>query len=292
MKHLLLALCAFACACATPPQPAATPITIGETLSLRSSVLNETREINVWLPPGYRESEDRYNVLYVLDGGLDQDFQHIAGLGQLGALSWTYETLIVVGVRSNVRRHELTPAIVREPRLAAELPEAGGAADFRAFLQREVIPFVETHYRTGPRRTLIGESLGGLFVVDTLLRQPELFHDYIAISPSLWWDNKALGHDAATLLVRQTTTDRRLYLTIGDEGGAMQTGVDLLRAALEQAPEGAVQWRYVDRSATERHDTIYHGAALDALRWLYALAPADYGQTPWYYLNESERPTR
>lgn len=291
---ILFAVSLAACAAAQTPAPEAAPqeesrvIGAGRSYEVRSDIMGDVRQINVWLPPGI-EPHERLNVLYVLDGGLDQDFPHIAGLGQLGALSWTYERLIIVGVRSNVRRHELTPTITREPRLLQELPEAGGAAQFRSYLERELIPWVEARFPVGPRRALMGESLAGLFVVDTFLTQPALFHDYIAVSPSLWWDNRAPSHRAAAALAARAPSDTRLYLTIANEGGATQSGMDMLVAALRAAPQGAVRWRFVDRSASETHATIYHGAALDALRWLYGQPEPDYGPTPWYYLDEEDR---
>jgi uncharacterized protein len=286
-------LCALAAACASPtqaPAPSASrPIVQGESHSLASEILSGPREINVWTPPGYAQTDDRYNVLYVLDGGLEQDFPHIAGLGQLGALSWTYESLIVVGVKTENRRAELT-APPADARHRQEFPEAGHASDFRAFLEREVIPFIESRYRVGPRRALMGESLAGLFVVDTLLNQPALFDDYVAVSPSLWWDEQALSRDAARLLHADGRAGgRRFYLTIADEGGATQSGMDALLAALRATPDQTVSWTYVDRSASETHATIYHGAALDALRWLYARPALDYGPTPWFYLNPADR---
>lgn len=293
LRNWVIVLCALVCACASVGEPQAqepAPIILGQTYQLHSSVLNETREINVWTPPDYTESTDRYTVVYLIDGGVDQDFPHIAGLGQLGALSWTYQKLIIVGVRTNARRHELTPPIVREPRLAVELPEAGGAPQFRDYLERDVIPFIESHYRAGPRRAILGESLAGLFVVDAFIEQPLLFQDYIAVSPSLWWDNKALALSSAARLAGRPASDARLYLTIANEGAATQTGMDALVAALRTAPANSVTWRYVDRSASETHATILHGAALDAFRWLYGMPEGNYGPTPWYYLNEADRP--
>jgi predicted alpha/beta superfamily hydrolase len=113
MKSWLLGLCALVCACATTNDAPAgsAPITIGTSYTLQSPTLGDDRQINVWTPADYGSAENadrRYNVLYVLDGALDQDFQHIAGLGQLGALSWTYEPLIVVGIQTKDRRAELT----------------------------------------------------------------------------------------------------------------------------------------------------------------------------------------
>ena len=259
------------------------PITLGVQHTLQSRVLGETREVNVWLPPDYAENaERRYNVLYVVDGGLDQDFVHIAGLGQLGALSWTYEALIVVGVRTNARQHELTPP-VRDPRYVQEFPTAGGAAEFRRHLETEVIPLIEARYRAGERRALMGESLAGLFIMDTLLAHPTLFDDYIAVSPSLWWDDRALARNAAALTGAHDYQGRRLFLAIADEGGTMQDGVDRVRAALSRT---ALEMRYSDRSATETHSTIYHNAALDALRWLYPMPPYG-GETPWYMIESA-----
>ena len=222
-----------------------------------------------------------------LDGALDQDFEHIAGLGQLGALSWTYEPLIIVGVQTKDRRAELTRR-PQDARYAAEFPQAGGARRFQDFIATELIPFIDARYRTGEGRALMGESLAGLFVVDTFLHRPELFRDYIAISPSLWWDDQHFARDGGHDLEGCAASNRRLYLAIANEGGATQAGMNRFLGLLEAAPQGSVTWRYSDRSATETHATIY--PALDALRWLYAMPEQNYGPTPWYYLENGSPP--
>lgn len=279
MKPLFLALALLAAACATSA-PAETPIQLGVSHTLQSQVLNEAREINVWLPPGYEGTTDRYQVLYLIDGGIEQDFPHIAGLGQLGAVSYTYAPLIIVGVKTGTRIAELTPPPA-DQRYRTAFPNAGGAARFRDYLRSEVIPFIEARYRTQENRAIIGESLAGLFVVDTFLNEPTLFNDYVAVSPSLWWDDRALARASAPLLRQHPNSSRRLYLSIADEGGTMRDGVDTLRRAAEAAPS-RVTIRFDDRSDGETHATTFHPAALDALRWLYAAPPYDYGPTPWY----------
>ncbi|MFN4186284.1 MAG: alpha/beta hydrolase-fold protein, partial [Hyphomonas sp.] len=75
--------------------PAETPIVIGRSYALPSAIMGATREINVWLPPGYADSGKTYPVLYVLDGGQDQDFHHISGLAQLGTVAGTTRDVIV-----------------------------------------------------------------------------------------------------------------------------------------------------------------------------------------------------
>jgi predicted alpha/beta superfamily hydrolase len=297
MRALLVSFPLFAAACAsTPDAPASspasaaagTPIIFGVTHVFHSQTLGDERQINVWAPPDDPKNPARCTVLYLIDGGLDQDFLHIAGLGQLALLSGTYGPLIVVGVQTKARRHELTPP-AHDPRFVAAFPEGGGAADFRKYLANEVIPWVESRFRTGPRRALIGESLAGLFVVDTLLREPELFDDYVAISPSLWWDDRALTCQAPDLLKRSDMQKRRLALAVGDEGGTMQKGVDELLLALRERPD-RFDVHYFDRGATETHATIYHAAALDALRWLYAVPPPDQGPTPWFMIEGASPP--
>lgn len=287
MKPLVLALALLAAACASAA-PTAAPIQLGVSHTLQSNVLDEAREINVWLPPGYSEGGDRYTVLYLIDGGVEQDFPHIAGLGQLGAVSYTYAPLIIVGVKTGTRIAELTPPPA-DQRFRAAFPNAGGSARFREFLHTEVIPFIDARYRTTESRAVIGESLAGLFVVDTFLNEPGLFSDYVAVSPSLWWDDRALARSSALLLRQQPGSSRRLYLSIADEGGTMRDGVDLFRAAVEAAPTRATL-RFSDPSTGETHATTFHPAALDALRWLYATPPYDYGPTPRWMIEGGTPP--
>ncbi|WP_341198052.1 alpha/beta hydrolase [Hyphomonas chukchiensis] len=289
-----LLLVALLGACATPPKTDTsaldgTPIIIGTQHVIHSGIYGADRIINVQVPPSYGDTSQPPNVLYVLDGGLEQDFQHIAGLGQLASLSWTIEPMLIVGIETVDRQNELTPPPANAG-YAAEFPTAGEAARFRAFLQTEVMPFIAAHYQTGGRTAVMGESLAGLFVVDTFLNAPDMFDDYVSISPSLWWDDRAVALSAPERLAANASTGHRLYLTMGDEGDAMQTGLDELMAALGAVPTDTLGWTYVDRRASATHATIYHAAALDALRWLYATPPYDYGPAPWYMTEDGVPP--
>ncbi|WP_368067547.1 alpha/beta hydrolase-fold protein [Hyphomonas sp.] len=101
--------------------------------------------MNVWVQPGITEGRAPGAVVCLPGGGLDQDFRHIAALGELCALSWTCETTLIVGIQTKDRQHELTPAAT-DPRFAEGFPAAGGAADFRRFIIEEVRAFVEARY--------------------------------------------------------------------------------------------------------------------------------------------------
>lgn len=268
MRFLLpaLALLALPVAAATPPHP--TPIVIGQSHALTTEA-GVTHRINIYTPKGYSEGSARYPVVYLLDGGMEQDFHHITGLAQLGGTTWgPLQPLIVVGIESVDRRNELTPPTA-DPGLRKQYPTVGGSAAFRRFLLTRVKPFVETRYRTTADTMLMGESLAGLFVVETLLSSPGSFAHHVAISPSLWWDNQALANSAATRLAGlEPSRPASLWLSLGSEGPEMQAGMDALVAALKAAAPATLKWHHDPRPA-ETHDSIYHGAAYDALKASY-----------------------
>jgi len=252
-------------------QPAPQPLVIGEVHTLASRAMGGDRRIVVRLPAGYAANPaQRFNVVYVIDGGPEQDFPHLAGLAQSAEVNGTFDPLIVVGIETVRRREEITPPASDVAAYTAELGMApGGSARFRRFIAEEVKPWVEARYRTSGNDAVMGESLAGLFVVETLFEQPELFDDYIAVAPSLWWDEVRYGRDAAARLRRIPAGRRRLHLSLADEGYRHQEGVELLVDALRtSAPEG-LHWLYVPLGDSETHASIYHIAALDAWRAFY-----------------------
>ena len=270
MKRLAL-VALLAAGPATPlvavePPADGRPVVIATSYTLPSAVLAETRRVNVYLPASYAEGDRRYPVLYLLDGGEQEDFHHVTGLVQIGTMNGTMRETIVVGIENTDRKRDFTwPS--NDARDRAEVPTHGGSANFRRFLQTELQPWVEARYRTNDEDGVLGESLAGLFIVETLLRAPELFDTYVAISPSLWWDGGSLTAAAPALLRGKGLAGKRLYLSVADEGAGM--GVDAFAAALEALPAGALDWRFEPRR-DETHGTIYHPAAMAAMRALWA----------------------
>ncbi|MBZ4421512.1 alpha/beta hydrolase [Myxococcus sp. RHSTA-1-4] len=249
------------------------PVVIARSYTLESRVLKETRRINVYLPPGYSEGQARLPVLYLLDGGVHEDFPHIVGIAQLASLNHAMGEMIVVGIEGTDRKRDFTHPS-SDPVDLKELPTSGGSAAFREFLARELKPWVEARYRTTGASALIGESLAGLFVVETFLRQPELFERYIAVSPSLWWDNQSLAKESAARLRAHPEGPRSLFLSIGNEGGTMQEGVDALVGALKAHAPAGLRWHY-EPMPGELHSTIYHPAAFRAVRLLFPVSQAE-----------------
>jgi predicted alpha/beta superfamily hydrolase len=246
---------------AVPGSPPA-PLTIGETFTLESKVLNEVRRINVYLPPPYSQSPDmRPPVLYMPDGGMAEDFLHVAGLVQVLVGNGSMRPFVLVGIENTQRRRDLTgPTSNDEDKKIA--PQVGGSAAFRTFIRSELMPAVNARYRTASETAIMGESLAGLFVVETLFLEPDMFDTYIAFDPSVWWN------DGGLLKGRVPPSDRKkvLYLaaSVDDRDGLTRQLTGVLR---KNAPPN-LTWHY-ERMSGETHATIYHPAAIIALRWLF-----------------------
>lgn len=269
MKTLVVAATVLVAGCARPLAERPEPVTIATGFALQSTILGQVRRVNVYLPPGYAEAGSRFPVLYLLDGGVKEDFLHIAGIASLAADFRGIREFILVGIEGIDRYHDLTyPTAVESDR--QRLPTNGGSARFRMFLGSELQPFIEQRFRVTDESVLMGESAAGLFVIETLLRQPGLFSGYIAVSPMLWWDGGSLAREADSLLRKPFPGPRRLYLTIADEGGAMREAVDRLVEALTARRLGDLDWTFVPMEQ-ETHGTTFHPAALNAVRKLFAV---------------------
>ena len=243
-------------------------VTPDGTFTIDSPVLGGPRKVNVALPPGYAGSTRRFPVLYLLDGGtVQEDFPKITDIVAEAVAAGRLAPMIVVGIEGVDRKHDLThPATFADD--LKLLPTSGGSAAYRRFLVDELRPWVKARYRTNGQSGLIGESLAGLFVVETFLREPKAFDAYLAASPSLWWDDQSLARQAEPLLAAGGFGGRRLYLSIGDEGTTMQAGVDKVVAALKAKPPKGLVWRY-DPQPAAHHSTIYDPSAKAGLPWLF-----------------------
>lgn len=268
----------------------AMPAEFGTRFQLMSDIYGTARETNVYVPEipewGQGYFEMPLSVLYVIDGGLDQDFFHSASLSNLTLLNAERQPMIVVGVRTHDRRPEISPKATDARYIGGEFEGWGGSHTFRRHLLEEVKPFIEERFETG-RSAVIGESLAGLFITEMFLETPDAFDDYISISPSLWWDDRRLSKQAPALLAQHAVSDRRLYLTMADEGGTMRLGLEELLDALEDATD-KVDVKFVDRKDSDTHASIYHHAARDALIWMFGIPREPYGDAPWYLTEGGE----
>ena len=260
------------------PATEARPFVLGRVDEFRSAILKETRILNVYLPPGYKDSDDvRYPVIYLLDGSADEDFIHIVGIVQYNNLSWVNRVpkSIVVGIANVNRRRDFTfPTRVETDR--QKLGLTGGSERFISFVENELQPYVEKRYKTTASKTIIGQSLGGLLATEVLLKKPHLFDKYIIISPSLWWDNGSLLELRQPKILHANYLQKtNIYVGVGKEGFApskvprvMEEDAKKLAERLRSArnPNLTV---YFDFLPQEDHLTVTHQAVFNAFRMLY-----------------------
>lgn len=255
---------------AAAPAAAHDPLPPHESFTLESKALGETRRVNAYLPPGYDPAgAARYPVLYMPDGGIREDFPHVASAVGAAIQAGEMRPLIVIGIENTERRRDVTgPTEVESDRKIA--PRVGGSAAFRSFFRDELMPQVRQRYRVTDEAAIIGESLAGLFVVETFFLEPELFDTYIALSPSLWWNKEELVRKAGERLKAKPDLRKTLYLSSAadDVGPETERLAEALRA---QAPAG-LKWQYKPRTDL-RHDNIYRSAAPQVLRELFPPEP-------------------
>jgi predicted alpha/beta superfamily hydrolase len=237
-----------------------------ETFTMESAVLGETRRINVYTPPGYADGT-RYPVLYMPDGGVQEDFPHVASTVDAGIRAGELRPMLVVGIENTERRRDMTgPTVVAED--SAIAPRVGGSAAFRRFIAEELMPEVGRRYRVSDHTAIIGESLAGLFIVETFFLQPDLFDTWIALSPSLWWNREAVVSAAGERLRAHPELQARLYLSSADEEQIVAALARLEQVLRTDAPAG-LRWQNRPRPDLT-HATIYRALAPPVLREMFA----------------------
>jgi Putative esterase len=125
------------------------------------------------------------------------------------------------------RRRDMTgPTEVASDKAIA--PRVGGSAAFRAFIRDELFPAIDVRVRGDGHRAIIGESPEGLFIVETFFLAPEMFDTYIAPSPTLWWNDRALVRAEPGGDVRAHPCRDALSHLVGDDEGGEIVGVPLV----------------------------------------------------------------
>jgi len=225
---------------------------VPQKIVLHSNVLNEDRVVWVRTPREYERSKDPLPVLYLTDGpghineiGSTIDF--LVGNDRM-------PPLIVVGIANTDRIRDLTPTRAdgkHRDGTTESYPTSGGGDRFFDFIHDELMPEVEKRYRTAPYRIFAGHSLGGLMAIHILTSRPDMFQAYIAVSPSLWWDDGHTLHQAQAFFVSHEKLNKTLFFSLGGEGKDMQDGFEQLQMTLEAKAPKDFHWeaaRYLDET--------------------------------------------
>ena len=226
-----------------------------KTLVIKSAVLGEERTVLVRTPIGYETNKVSYPVLYMTDG--DGHMGHTAGTIQFLTQNGRISDLIVVGVTNTDRTRDLTPAKATDKDANGELrfPTSGGADNFLKFFETELIPEIEKQYRVQPYRIFAGHSLGGLFAIHAMISKPGLFNSYVAVSPSLQWENGEALKRAEEFLKNQKEMKVTLFVSLGNEPGAIGESFDRFREVLAKTNIKGFEWQ-AERMSDEDHGSV------------------------------------
>ena len=230
-------------------------IAIGQTVQIKSAILNQSRSLTISKPEDYDDSTDRYPVLYLLDG--ESNFEFTAAIVHFLAENDRIPGMVVVGIDSGdspQRTHDLTtPSQVEiENRFS---PGNGGADAFLAFISGELVPYIEKNYRTRPYRILVGHSFGGLFAIHTLATRPTLFNAFIAIDPSAGWNDGTEIVRIHRMLSELKDLQADLFISAANDLGNATPDVQQLAVALESIKLKSFRWKF-EWMKEETHGSI------------------------------------
>jgi hypothetical protein len=185
--------------------------------------------------------------------------------------------MIVVGIPNTDRQRDLTPTHSGEN-------SSGGGEAFASFIEHELMPYVDSLYPTAPYKIFIGHSLGGLTVVNTLIHHPQMFNAYLAIDPSMWWDNQLLLKASGSILTGNKFNGKAFYLGVAN---TMVPGMDtamvrsdtnkntihirsilLLADALRKASGNGLRWEY-KYYKDDNHGSVPLISEYDGLRFIF-----------------------
>lgn len=276
LRCLFLAVIFLFCLNNLFAQQSAKQISIGVTEQLNSKFLSETRTINIYLPEDYKEGDTTtYPVIYIPDGGVEEDFIHVVGIVRFNTQPWInrFPKSIVVGIENTNRKRDFTFAVPNLDFLEKvgykkeDMPYYGGSANYINFLEKELQPFIEKNYRGNKHTTIIGESLAGLLSTEILLKHTDLFESYIIISPSLWWGNESLLTSVDSFQ-NKLNSKPNVYIGVPakNEDVRMYNDAEMLYKKLSAIKNIHLFFDYLP---DELHSTVMHAAVYNAFKKFY-----------------------
>lgn len=253
-------------------------ICIGSKHTLYSNHLQEEQSYWIHLPQDYeKDTTQTYQVIYLLDG--KSFFHSLVGITKALASGKGRHLppSIIVGVLSTDRTRDLTPtasAAGRDGKIAPGASAKGGGGEtFGRFLTAELRSVIDSTYRTSGQNMLIGHSYGGLFTLHAFFYHTEQFDIYLALDPSLWWDQGKLAGKAVELVQKKDFKGKKLYIGVAtqkrtDRVGDIHLGrVDYL---LDEVLPQAENVQFFSKSfPEENHGTIPVPGMYDGIKQLF-----------------------
>ncbi len=238
-------------------------VKIGFTETIKSEILQESRNVLIHLPDSYTDSDKLYPVLYRLDGSTELLLETISAVNRLTYSDEIAPEMIIVAIENKNRPRDMWPVNTKY----YPEPNIPGAKSFLEFIEKEIIPYIETNYQTNQERIICGQSLSGIFTTYTFLTKPELFDSYIICSgafPGCEIYFKELSVKA--FQQKEQFNGKKLFITNGlkdplDPNGKMNQAMIDFTNSVKDNLEERVSYKYLTYE-NEGHvpfQSIYHG---------------------------------
>ena len=219
-------------------------IVIGSSFIIHSKIMNDEREIQVFLPDSYVESNKNYPVLYILDG--QRYFLHGVSLQKSFVEFRHSPEFIVVGISKKQSERNRNFSV--------------NSKKYREFIEKETIALIDEKFRTSKKRLLFGWAYGGGFVVETMTTTPNLFDAYISASP---FPLKNKIDKVDSLFIKNPKFDKLLYFTSGSDEGVVKDGTEKLNLLLSNKAPKTMNWTFRELKGEQHRSTpfttLYHG---------------------------------
>ena len=236
-------------------------IVFGQKYSIVSNILNEQIQVAVLTPENYHTSNEKCQVLYILDS--EWNFHFVSSLVAKLASSGKIPKMIVIGITNNNRSKDLTP-----PGINDNKNRFGGGELFLKFLTEELQPWVDDNFRTHPFRILAGHSFGGLFTIYSIMKSPGAFQSYIALSPSLGRNDEQQVRIAEDFFKSDNILPKNLYIAVGNEGGLTYYSTKKLINILNTEVDNNFRYKF-EELEKENHVSITTQGFINGIKFLY-----------------------
>ena len=233
-----------------------------DTLSISSKILNENRTIFISTPYGY-DSDDKnskYPLVILTDGEWHHDLVNNASklLYQDG-----FPKVVIASIENTDRSRDLTISNTQES------PTSGGASEFYKFVNEELIPNLKNNYQISNHLSFLGHSAGGLFATYTLIQKDNPFSAFVAVTPTIRWDNfKIINEFDSSLRQKLSEEDISFFLSIGNETGNERQGVIKLDSILASTYSSKFDYNFLEYKQ-DSHAIVPWKAYFDGLKFIY-----------------------
>ncbi|WDE08841.1 alpha/beta hydrolase [Thalassomonas viridans] len=235
-------------------------ISVGTKVTIASKQLQEDRKLRIYTPGNFDRSR-QYQVIYLFDA--EYLFTSTIGIVESLVNSHKIPPSIVVGIETTVRVRDYLPPINGEAKsrhqrwTKKKFLRFGGTENFTAFLTSELFPYIEQHYPVLPNRTLIGYSNAGVFGLHTLVNSPDIFTNYLLISPAAWWGNSEIDEHIARFSQSHQDYSGNLFLTVAGEGRGMYSNALRIASQLEAVAPKSFNWTFKQFESETHQSTVY-----------------------------------